>query len=200
MLPRQGGEVGCVGVELQKFAYVPLIEFVGLIVHDPLQVQIQVPVQVPFVPLQVPLVFQQQKFIEEPQVEFVGSFVHHPEQLQIQGAVSIKVPIALKQQQLVGVPQVEVVDSVVEVLQQEFVEKPQVEFVKTDVHDPVQLQNQVAVPLPIRQGKAPKVMKQQEFVEAPQVKMLFDNGPKHMRVQVRALDEVIKNFEDGCCA
>jgi hypothetical protein len=89
----------------QEFVDVPQVEFVEVIVHDPVQTQVQVPprhsgedgdVEVPgHKQVKVPMIMKQQKFVAVPQVEFVDRIVHDPVQKQIQ-VPSIQVPVQKK--------------------------------------------------------------------------------------------------------
>ena len=89
MLPRQGGEVGCVEVlgrvlvkvpmdmQQQEFVIVPQVEYVEVLGRESVQVQIQELIQVPHVPVKVPVgqnkvpIVMQQQCAVVPQVEFV---------------------------------------------------------------------------------------------------------------------------------
>jgi hypothetical protein len=105
-LPRQGGEVGDVDVEVpshkqvkvpmimkqQKLVDAPQVEFVEKIFHEPVQMQILVPMTpVPVhEQMQVPMIMKKQKCVDEPQVEFVDKVVEVPvKELGIGGMMEI---------------------------------------------------------------------------------------------------------------
>jgi hypothetical protein len=120
----------------QKFADAPQVEFVDMIVHEPEQKQIQVPVTQVLVPkqMQVPMIMKQQKCVDVQQGEFVDRVSEEPKHLQVLlekeeviqpvavGLVGtpvpvheqMQVPIIIKKQKCVDEPQVEFVDKVFE--------------------------------------------------------------------------------------
>ena len=96
----------------------PKVEFVELNVHDPVQVQIQLPAQMPVLdevpsqlPVKVPIVKKQQLLVVVQQVESVDTIV--PVHIEVPSLLTGKVPLNMEQQQFVEVPQVEVVNAIV---------------------------------------------------------------------------------------